>query len=295
MHGREFAPAKVNLTLHVGRVIRDSDRFHGYHPLDSLVVFANPDRADADDSGVDGALAGDRLDIGPAERFRLDITGPFAADLDPDEDNLVTRAYRAAQRLGASGPVRITLDKHLPVASGLGGGSADAAAVLRALAGGAPDLDEAALQLGADVPACLRSATLRMTGIGEDIRELPGLGRIWAVLANPGTPVSTAEIFRRFDAFEPRETPRPQAAYGALLERALDGRNDLEPVAVAIEPAIGQLIERMAVRPGCELARMSGSGASVFGLFADEGTARDAATSLAQVVPWAVACRLGDG
>lgn len=284
---RQFARAKINLTLHVGRVIRDAERFHGYHPLNSLVAFAD---------------VGDRLDFTSGPRLRLAIEGPFADALDTDERNLVVRAARAAERLGADTRLAIRLTKALPVASGLGGGSADAAAVLRALLPdlrpGHPRLMETALGLGADVPACVHSRTLRMTGIGETLSPLPGLGRVSAVLANPGVAVSTAEIFRRFDAHDPPDTPRPQvpvkASGGTLLERALAGRNDLEPVARALEPRIGELADAMATQPGCELARMSGSGASVFGLFSGAEPARAAARVLRAGGVWAVAAHLGE-
>ena len=275
----ETARAKVNLTLHVGRIIRDADRFHGYHPLDSLVVFAD---------------IGDRLTAKPADAFSLDIKGPFGDGLDPGEDNLVTRAVRAADRMGADVDTALLLEKHLPVASGIGGGSADAAATLRLLANDHPGLEEAALQIGADVPACLTSRTLRMTGIGETLTPLPGLGQVDAVLCNPGVAVSTAEVFRRFDAGEVRETPRPQLHHGSLLERAQDGRNDLEPVAIAIAPVIGEVREALAGQKGCKLARMSGSGATCFGLFENADTARAAAETLSARGWWTVACKLGD-
>ena len=279
----ELARAKVNLTLHVGRVIRDADRFHGYHPLDSLVVFAD---------------VGDVVTVEPDERYALTVTGPFGAGLEADETNLVTRAVRAAERLGADGHLAVTLDKRLPVASGLGGGSADAAAVLRALVREDVSEDELmreALGIGADVPVCLRSTTQRMTGIGDTLTPVPGAGSVAAMLANPGVGVSTAEVFRRFDARDDvRDTPRPQLASGDLLARARNGRNDLEPVAVAMVPAIGELIAAMDGFDGCELARMSGSGASVFGLFATDAQARAAADALCARGVWAMACHLGD-
>ena len=276
-----LARAKINLTLHVGRVIRDADRFHGYHPLDSLVVFAD---------------VGDELRFEAAVEPELVLGGPFGEGLPVDGTNLVTRALHAANRAEpGSGNLRVTLGKHLPLSSGVGGGSADAATVLRYALAEHPDLADMALSLGADVPACVTNRTLRMTGVGEDITLLPGLGTLPTVLANPGVSVSTAEVFRRFDAGDPRETPRPQAHGGTLLERALAGRNDLAPVAKALAPGIAELEERMAARPGCALARMSGSGATVFGLFGTDAEAEDAARALRDAgVPWAVACTLGD-
>ena len=277
-----LARAKVNLTLHVGRVIRDADRFHGYHPLDSLVAFAD---------------VGDDLRFETSDTPQLHIDGPHGAGLAPDSANLVLRALQSSNRAEpGSGNRRVTLTKRLPVSSGVGGGSADAAAVLRHTLPGHPDAAAIALSLGADVPACLHSRTLRMTGIGEDITPLPGLGTLPAVLANPGVAVATAEVFRRFDTHEPRETPRPQAHTGSLLQRALAGRNDLAPAAKATAPAITELESRMAAQPGCRLARMSGSGATVFGLFETDAEAADAARALREAgVPWAVATSLGDG
>ena len=276
-----LARAKINLTLHVGRVIRDADRFHGYHPLDSLVVFAD---------------VGDELGFEAAAEPELVLGGPFGKDLPADGTNLVTRALHAANRVQpGSGNLRVTLSKHLPLSSGVGGGSADAAAVLRHALEGQSGLADIALSLGADVPACVTNRTLRMTGVGEDITPLPGLGTLPAVLANPGVSVSTAEVFRHFDAGEPRETPRPQVHGGTLLERALAGRNDLAPIAKALAPSIAELEERMTAQPGCTLARMSGSGATVFGLFGTDAEAEDAARTLRDAgVPWAVACTLGD-
>lgn len=285
---QELARAKVNLTLHVGRVITDADRFHGYHPLDSLVVFAD---------------IGDVITVEPADAYSLEIIGPFADALKSEADNLVSRAVRVAagliqEGLGKDGNVRVTLDKRLPVSSGLGGGSADAAAVLRALV---PEtvprekLMEVALSLGADVPACVMNRTLRMTGIGDSLAAVPGVGSVAAVLANPGVAVSTPEVFRRFDSGgDIRETPRPQKHEGNLLARAQDGRNDLEPPAIARVPEVGELIRDMSAQAGCKLARMSGSGASVFGVFGSDAEAKAAAATLLQDGHWAVACRLGE-
>ena len=274
----ETAPAKVNLTLHVGRVIRDAERFHGYHPLDSLVVFAD---------------FGDTLTFEPARVPTLDVRGEFGEGLETGPGNLVTRALALAERLGADGAQAVTLDKSIPVAAGLGGGSADAAAVMRALCG--PGVEaEALLGLGADVPACYMSRSLRMTGVGECVTPLDGLGQVDAVLANPGVAVSTAAIFRALDSHDPRETPRPQAASGTLLERALAGRNDLQPVAEGLEPAIRELREHLSATDGCELARMTGSGASVFALYTSPGAADAAASGLRARGVWARACRLGD-
>jgi len=276
----EFARAKINLTLHVGRVITDADRFYGYHPLDSLVVFAD---------------IGDRIDVKPSNMFELNIGGPFGERLEPGEDNLITRAVRASERLGANTDVCINLDKVLPIASGIGGGSADAAATLRALNPDTSKLSDVALRLGADVPVCLLSQTVRMTGIGETLSPIPGLGQVSAVLVNPGVSVSTGEIFRAFDSGEVRETPRPQKLSGSLLERARDGRNDLQLHAMKLVPEIKDVIESLEQSEGCDLARMSGSGATCFGLFKTDAQAQIAAKMLSQRGWWVAACRLGDG
>ena len=176
---KDLARAKINLTLHVARVIADPhDAFFGYHPLDSLVVFAD---------------VGDVITMQPAGQMGLDITGPFSKGLSAAGDNLILRAAEAAK----APPHNITLDKHLPVAAGIGGGSANAASILRLC--GAQDSDIAA-GLGADVPVCLLSKTARMSGIGQEVAPLSGLGQLFAVLVNPGVAVSTAAIFKAFDA-----------------------------------------------------------------------------------------------
>lgn len=280
------APAKINLTLHIGRIIKDvSDPFFGYHPLDSLVVFAD---------------CCDDLRVAPAAADRFDITGPFAAGLDVDADNLVMRALSAVRAKASVPPLSITLTKNLPIASGIGGGSADAAALLRALQGSVDLHDtvwaDIALSLGADVPVCLHARTAHMSGIGEDLRLWPDLGTVASVLINPGVAVSTAQTFKDFDSGQVRETPRPQRADGSLLLRALDGRNDLQPPAVAAQPVIQTVIDAIAAQDGCDLARMSGSGATCFGLFSSGAQAQAAASNIAKDNPdwWVVPTRLGD-
>jgi 4-diphosphocytidyl-2-C-methyl-D-erythritol kinase len=261
MTTEDFAPAKVNLALHVtGR------RADGYHLLDSLVVFAS---------------VGDRVAVTPAPELRLTIDGPMAGALTVGPDNLV---LRAARFLGEE-RVAITLTKRLPVASGIGGGSADAAATIRAicrLRGRA--VPEAALTapLGADVPACLIGRPLRMQGIGERVEPLPGLPPAHIVLANPGVSLTTPAVFgalrRRDGAPLP---PLPPVADVAGLARYLAAcRNDLEDAACALEPVIGKVIAALGDQPGCLLARMSGSGATCFGLFADRTAATAAAAAL---------------
>jgi len=273
---QETANAKINLTLHVGRVIKDpSDPFYGYHPLDSLVVFAD---------------IGDELEMIADEKTTLSIGGPFGMGLTADNDNLILRALTAAK----AKPQYVTLEKHLPVSAGIGGGSANAAAVLRMC--GVDDL-HIAVSLGADVPVCLRSKTAHMTGIGEDVTLMPGMGQLHALLVNPRIAVSTAAIFKAFDGSpDIRETPRPMKTSGDLLSRALDGRNDLEPIAIAQAPVIGDVLRLLASQNGCQLARMSGSGATCFGLFESDRVLRQAEAAIRAQAPewWIAATLLGD-
>ncbi|MEZ5798150.1 MAG: 4-(cytidine 5'-diphospho)-2-C-methyl-D-erythritol kinase [Paracoccaceae bacterium] len=269
----EFAPAKINLTLHVtGR------RGDGYHLLDSLVTFAE---------------VGDRVSIGPGDGLR--ITGPQARGLGAGDDNLCRRAAAAM-----GGGVAITLEKHLPVSSGIGGGSADAAATLRAMARlGRPLPDAGALlALGADVPVCLAGTPTRMTGVGERLTPVslpPG----WLVLANPGVALSTPQVFgalsRRDHAPMPADLPPPpqrdaQQLAGFLAQQ----RNDLEPSATALAPVIAQVRAALAAQPGCLLSRMSGSGATCFGLFAEGPAAAAAARAIGRAQPqwWVAAGRM---
>lgn len=264
-----FAPAKLNLALHVtGR------RGDGYHLIDSLVAFAD---------------VGDRLAVAPAAALELSVRGPRAAGCPADAGNLV---WRAARALDPAAGARITLEKHLPAAAGLGGGSSDAAAALRALAllwGRPCPAPAAALPLGADVPVCLAAQTARMTGIGEVLAPAPDLPPAFVVLANPGVALPTAAVFaalaRRDNAPMPPGLPRlaDAEALGAFL-RTL--RNDLAAPAEALAPAIAEARGALAARPGCLLARMTGSGATVFGLFADRRQARAAAAALARPGWW---------
>ena len=267
----EFAPAKINLCLHVtGR------RADGYHLLDSLVVFA----------GV-----GDQVSGTLADPPSLRVEGPMAAGLTGEGDNLVLRAARA---MGVS--ARIVLEKHLPVSSGIGGGSADAAATLRLLArlsGRALPDAGAVLALGADVPVCLAGRPTRMTGIGEGLTPLPLLPEVWMVLANPGVAVSTPAIFRALaradNAPLPRDLPRLRSA-ADLAAFVMMQRNDLEPPALTLEPVIGRVKAALSAQPGCLMARMSGSGATCFGLFADALSANAAARAIRAAEPgWWVA------
>jgi 4-diphosphocytidyl-2-C-methyl-D-erythritol kinase len=266
----EFAPAKVNLALHVtGR------RADGYHLLDSLVVFPR---------------VGDRLRATPAPDLTLSVEGRFAAGL----SGAVNLVLRAARQLGPGRGAALTLEKSLPVASGLGGGSADAAAALRLLARlwGLPLPPPAAqLALGADVPACVVGAASRMRGIGERLDPVP-LPGFWLVLANPGVPAATPAVFSGLAGrFGPPLADPPRLADAAALAAWLAAqRNDLEAPATALAPAVAEALAALAAQPGCRLARMSGSGATCFGLHADAASASAAAAALRHARPaWWVA------
>jgi 4-diphosphocytidyl-2-C-methyl-D-erythritol kinase len=263
-----FAPAKVNLFLHVtGR------RADGYHLLDSLAVFP---------------AVGDVVTAEPADALSLAVTGPFAAGLQAEPDNLLLRAARLL-RPGAG--AALTLEKNLPVASGIGGGSADAAAALRLLArlwGVEGSLHTAALALGADVPVCLESAPARMGGVGEVLGSAPVLPVFGMVLVNPGVAVATPAVFKaRQGAFSPPailpETWPDAAAMAADLRGCM---NDLQAPAIALAPVIGEVLAALTALPGALLARMSGSGATCFALFATPAGAAAAAAHVARPGWW---------
>jgi 4-diphosphocytidyl-2-C-methyl-D-erythritol kinase len=269
---REIGRAKVNLFLHVlGR------RADGFHLLDSLAVFP----------GV-----GDVLTAEAAGTLSLHLTGPFGAMLATEPDNLVLRAARAlAAAAGVPAAARLTLEKRLPVASGIGGGSADAAAALRLLArlwGVAADLPALAATLGADVPVCVASAAARMRGVGAELGPSPALPDAGIVLVNPGGAVATALVFRARQGAYGTEAALPASwPDAAAMARDLAGlRNDLQPAALALHPPIGAALDALAANPGCLLARMSGSGATCFGLYADPASAVRAASALARPGWW---------
>ncbi len=265
----EPAPAKVNLYLHV-----TGKRADGYHLLDSLVVFAD---------------AADALRWVPGEELSLSLDGPEGALLAQEADNLVLRAARLLAREGGrSARGRLTLEKNLPVASGIGGGSADAAAALRLLDRawglrlGAGRLGELAAELGADVPVCVASRSARMEGVGELLSPAPRLPGCGMVLANPRVPLPTPAVFRaRQGAFTPR-APLPEGwADAAAMARFLAScSNDLEEAAIGLCPEVSHVLAALAALPGCLLARMSGSGATCFALFPDTATARQGAGML---------------
>ncbi|MGE0233493.1 MAG: 4-(cytidine 5'-diphospho)-2-C-methyl-D-erythritol kinase [Flavobacteriaceae bacterium] len=273
--GGEFAAAKVNLALHVIGQIAD-----GYHELETLVVFAD---------------IGDRLSVvdheGAGDTFG--VSGPFAADVPAGGGNLAVAALRAMRQLVDLPPLSLSLEKNLPVASGMGGGSADAAATLRALARRTglplddPRLQQCARQLGADVPMCLASRPAIARGRGERLSFLPGLPALSAVLVNPGVGVSTPDVFRALQRREnPPLPPLPDPLSAeSLIDWLRQTRNDLEAPAARIAPRVGEAIEALDALDGCLLSRMTGSGATCFGLFADADSAGRAAARLAAARP----------
>jgi 4-diphosphocytidyl-2-C-methyl-D-erythritol kinase len=270
MRSLGFAPAKVNLYLHVtGR------RADGYHLLDSLAVFP---------------AVGDVVTAAAGDAVSLAVAGPFGAVLADDPDNLVLRAARALRR-GAGAGAALRLEKNLPVASGIGGGSADAAAALRVLAefwGVDVALPEIAARLGADVPVCLGRRAAVMGGVGEVLGAAPGLPAFGLVLVNPGVAVATPAVFRaRTGAFSaPAALPAgwdDAAAMAADLARL---RNDLEAPAMAVAPVIGEVLAALRAVPWVLLARMSGSGATCFGICQTAAAAEAAAAALARPGWW---------
>jgi 4-diphosphocytidyl-2-C-methyl-D-erythritol kinase len=271
----ERAPAKINLFLHVG-----TKRADGFHPLQSLAVFTD---------------LGDALAIESAPELSLRIDGPFAAGLDGEGDNLVLRAARALGTGGAS----LRLTKNLPVASGIGGGSADAAATLRGLRqlwgmrAGDTTLYDIAAGLGSDIPVCVDAVPAFMEGRGEILRAVQSMPRIAMMLVNPGVAVPTKDVFAALVERSGVDMTLPAGRFGdtADLLRFLEmTRNDLEAPARQIQPVIGEVLTAMAALPGALLTRMSGSGATCFGIFADEDCCARAAALLKQAHPawWVV-------
>ncbi|MGF1660790.1 MAG: 4-(cytidine 5'-diphospho)-2-C-methyl-D-erythritol kinase [Rubrimonas sp.] len=282
----DLARAKVNLFLHVrGR------RPDGRHTLESLAVFPE---------------IGDVMEAERSPILSLSLDGPFALGLGSGEDNLALRAVAALSAALPEGPpcgVALRLDKRLPVASGIGGGSADAAATLRLLMrlwGRAPDaatLDAAALALGADVPVCLASAPAMMGGIGERLSAAPAFPEFWLTLVNPMRMVSTAEVFAGLARRDNPPADRAPARFGSVGDLAAwlsRQRNDLEAPARAIAPAIGAVLGALRWAPDCLLARMSGSGATCFGIFPTEAAACAAADAIRAQEPgwWAAPARV---
>ena len=291
----EKAPAKINLTLRVlGR------RADGYHELESLVAFA----------GV-----GDALTFAPGGALTLAVSGPTAQAAGDNADNLVLKAARAlAGRIAGLTLGGFALSKRLPVAAGLGGGSADAAAALRLLAranGVAlddPRLMQAAQATGSDVPVCLDPKPRLMRGVGDVLSAPLGLPRLFAVLVNPGVAVSTRDVFAGLNlasgpASGGASSPTPLVSEGwggeptAFVAALARERNDLEAPAIELEPAIANVLAVLQALPDCRLARMSGSGATCFGLFPTNAAAAAAARTLRVGYPqwWVRATVLGSG
>lgn len=284
-----FAPAKINLFLHVGPPAAD-----GYHPLASLMAFAD---------------VGDRVAVQPADALEFEVTGPFAAGLEAGEDNLVVRAAKAllARVGGPQPPFRLILDKQLPVAAGLGGGSSDAGATLRLLRDALrlPIQDEMltaiAAGLGADGPVCLWAETAMAQGRGDILSTPPAFRPVDAVLVNPRVPSPTGAVYRAYDADgapggddlpplpDVFEGPEELAAFLSYC------RNDLEASAVRLEPRIGEVLETLRGEPETLLGRMSGSGATCFALCAGDIEAEGLAERLEAMRPdwWVRRCRIG--
>ena len=269
----ETAPAKINLALHVRR-----RRADGYHDIETLFAFATD---------------GDTVTLARSDADSFTVTGPFADALTPKpgqgrDANLVTRAADAFTTIfGIADRHAIVLDKHLPIASGIGGGSADAAATLRGLARlhavdpADPRLVGIAAELGADVPACLAGRTALGTGRGDTLVPLDGLAGTPLLLVNPRVAISTAAVFAGWDGVDRGPIPA-----GDLLERARAARNDLEPAALAIAPAIAAVLATLHAAEGVRLARMSGSGATCLALFDDAAARATAALAVRSAGCW---------
>jgi 4-diphosphocytidyl-2-C-methyl-D-erythritol kinase len=287
MQFRESAWAKVNLTLSVlGR------RGDGYHDIESLVAFA----------GV-----ADQVELIPDRASHVTTSGPFAASI--EGPNLLEKVLALLKQVDPALTIgAVALEKNLPVAAGLGGGSADAAALLRAARKANPDRAQQidwhrlAARLGADVPVCLAAIPAIMRGIGEEIEPLEGpqgLPSLACVLVNPRTPLPTAAVFGNFAAPSPARARRDAAKHfpdvTALLEYMRRRGNDLEPVATKLYPAISRIKAEIGAQSGCRIASMSGSGPTCFGIFEDVAAAGLAAKTLLRAHPgwWVVATRVG--
>lgn len=272
MATRVFAPAKVNLTLHV-----TGQRDDGYHLLDSLVAFAD---------------IGDWLTIEPADEISLTVSGPFADGVPVDSRNL---AWQAAALYDQ--PVSMHLEKHLPHGAGIGGGSSDAAAVLNAMSDLTGQIVTGVQALGADVPVCRVGRVTRMTGIGDELTVLPPTPTLWAVLVNPGEHVPTPTVFAglKNKANPPMPSAKPEHhSTERLMTWLKQMRNDLETPAIAQCPTIANVLKVISAQPGVGLARMSGSGATCFGLFDNRALAEIAARQISEAYPnwWVCDCQL---
>ncbi len=285
----ERAPAKINLTLHV--LGRGAD---GWHELESLVAFSR---------------GGDDVTLTVGEPLSLEVEGPTAAASGIPEENLVLRAARHfAERYPGAALGSFRLVKRLPVAAGIGGGSSDAAAALRLLARAnglgldAAGVGAAAEATGSDVPVCLESRARMMSGRGERLGPHLALPGLFALVVNPGVPVATKDVFSALGIVPGASSgfgSHPAVAAGMdaseLLQALRKGRNDMEAAACVVAPIIGDVLAILAAAPGCRLARMSGSGATCFGLFADCMSASRARKAIVKAHPlwWAKACLLG--
>jgi 4-diphosphocytidyl-2-C-methyl-D-erythritol kinase len=276
------APAKINLFLHVG-----DKRSDGYHALQSLVAFTE---------------AGDELALTPGDALKLAIDGPFGAGLSAGEDNLIVKAARAFQaEAGIARGAHIVLTKNLPVASGIGGGSADCAATLRGLSrlwgltADIPALQTIGAKLGSDVPVCITCEPQWMEGRGEVLTELPALPELPIVLVNPGVGVSTGKVFAAMGERHGVDLPLPPhfANAAELIDYLKTTANDMESPAADLAPEIVEVLDRIA-GAGALLSRMSGSGATCFGLFKDNSWVANAALAIKSAHPdwWVVATNL---
>ncbi|MFC5385219.1 4-(cytidine 5'-diphospho)-2-C-methyl-D-erythritol kinase [Aquamicrobium segne] len=270
----EAAPAKLNLALHVvGR------RLDGYHKLETLVVFTD---------------YGDHLRLTPAPADHFSIHGPYARGLPVDAKNLVIGARESLRQMSKQTnlfPVAIRLEKNLPIASGIGGGSSNAAAILRALArywqiDDSKIIAAIALQLGADVPMCLAARPLLAQGIGERIKPVCGLPKLFVVLVNPGVEISTPQVFSNLASRQnpPLQTLPDPVDFSSLLGWLAASRNDLETAALAIAPVIAQSLAALRAN-NASFVRMSGSGATCFGLYESETAAKIAAQTIQRAQP----------
>lgn len=280
VNGEDLARAKINLFLHVRN--RRSD---GFHTLESMVAFP---------------VYGDSVSVKPASQLSLSIGGKFAQNLGGGSDNLVMAAAQAiVTRFRPSSGADMHLEKRLPVAAGIGGGSADAGAALRLLARhwhitDQSALAEIAISLGADAPMCLAQQPAMIGGIGEQLTPPPSFPAFWVVMINPRVPVLTAQVFGALTNRENPPGPDAPSAFddpGAMAEWLSLQRNDLESPARLICPAIDDVLNALSSRKDCLLARMSGSGATCFGIFATGQSADLAAAELQRRQPdwWVVA------
>ena len=268
-----FAPAKINLTLHV-----TGQRADGYHLLDSLVVFAD---------------VGDQVMVSKGVGLALEVHGGEAEGVPTGPENSI---LQAAQMMGCD-DLAFRLEKNLPTAAGIGGGTADAAAAVR----GISEIYDVAVpddlaQLGADVPVCMRKSATRMSGIGEVLQDLPPMPPLYAVLVNPRVTVSTPAVFKALKSRNNEAMPDRIPAFntaGDLTEWLADQRNDLQAAAIGVQPVISNVLKELNGLGGLLIARMSGSGATCFGLFKTAENATTAASNLSEMHPdwWVQATR----